>query len=397
MERLKTLFITYAYPPLKFPRSVQISHLVQYLRNTMDVTVVASSPDRNIDHSSLEFTPLDNVIYPSKAFFTCLFDKVGGYRIKKKLFPDVLYLESCDLYHAARKHLDNERYQSFVTFGQPMSVHISGLKLKKVKPDVRWVAHFSDPWVDNPYNTDNRWVQFLNRCYQKKVFQQADKLVFTSPETVDLVMKNCNSAIRNKAVILPHSFNPDLYPEQPPKAPQTLIRYLGNFYGGRQPESLFQALEIIKSGKQGTVPFKVELVGTSVSLMDQIKERKLEDTVTVRSSVGYLESLKLMSESDMLLVIDAPMELSPFFPSKLADYIGANRPLFGITPSGASKRIIEELGFLTADPKNPQEIAQKLLETIRRIQEHKCSVLPKELSTFSIATVGPQMAQILCR
>jgi hypothetical protein len=43
--------------------------------------------------------------------------------------------------------------------------------------------------------------------------------------------------------------------------------------------------------------------------------------------VGYQESLKLMSEADALLVIDAPADQSVFLPSKLIDYIGAGRPI----------------------------------------------------------------------
>ena len=39
----------------------------------------------------------------------------------------------------------------------------------------------------------------------------------------------------------------------------------------------------------------------------------------------------MISNADYLLVIDAPLESSPFFPSKLADYIGAQKPIIGLT------------------------------------------------------------------
>ncbi len=73
-----------------------------------------------------------------------------------------------------------------------------------------------------------------------------------------------------------------------------------------------------------------------------------------------------MKEANLLLVIDAPFEMSPFLPSKLVDYVGANKPIFGITPPGTSQKLIEEMGFLVAPPHNIQDIADKLVQMIEK-------------------------------
>ncbi len=53
-----------------------------------------------------------------------------------------------------------------------------------------------------------------------------------------------------------------------------------------------------------------------------------------------------MKRSDVLLVIDAPIERDNiFFPSKLADYIGAERPIIGISSPGPTDRILKSLGY----------------------------------------------------
>ena len=59
--------------------------------------------------------------------------------------------------------------------------------------------------------------------------------------------------------------------------------------------------------------------------------------------VGYLQSLALAKSADLLLNIDAPAATSVFLPSKLIDYIGAGRPIFGITPAGTAARLIQSL------------------------------------------------------
>jgi hypothetical protein len=59
--------------------------------------------------------------------------------------------------------------------------------------------------------------------------------------------------------------------------------------------------------------------------------------------VGYLDGLRLSASADALLVIDAPSSTpSIFLPSKLVESIGANRPVWGITPPGTSAEVISD-------------------------------------------------------
>jgi hypothetical protein len=91
-----------------------------------------------------------------------------------------------------------------------------------------------------------------------------------------------------------------------------------------------------------------------------IKKTKLDICIEICKSVPYLSSLKEMSESDVLLLIDAPSkESSVFFPSKLVDYIAFGKPIFAITPKkGTSARIVLELGGMVADPASVLEIKE---------------------------------------
>ncbi len=396
MVRLNILFLTYAYPPQKFPRSIQISHLVQHLQQYFNITVVTSEPDKQYDRSLLHFTPLDNVRYASKSKLTKFVENMKGHRIKKALLPDVQYLWHFDLMEKASNIINNSQVDMIVTFGQPMSTHISGLKLKQQYPHLKWIAHFSDPWVDNIFNNYNKWIKEVNRYYQSKVFTHADQLLFTSFETIDLVTKNYPDVIRLKSAYVPHMFNEALYKHPPFCANKKFrIRYLGNFYGNRQPGCLFQALQKLPY-KQRT-QIRLELIGSSTSsLQEMMQDYDLEDIVYIHSSMSYIDSLESMQTADLLLIIDAPTEISPFLPSKLIDYIGANKPIFGITSPGPSQKLIEEMGFLVAHPNDPVDIANKLMLMIQKIQEGEiCSVPPRLRNRYSMTTVGAQMKDII--
>lgn len=387
---MKILFLTYNYPPQKFPRSVQISHLVQELRLRNDITVITSIPESVGDPSLLSFTPLDNVKYAEKSKVTKFLEKTKGDRYKKALLPDPFYPWHRDLTKRTQKIINSEIVNTVVTFGQPMSTHVSGLNLKLKNPHIKWIAHFSDPWVDNIYQDYNVWTRRINLYFQNKVFEKADKLIVTSEETAELVFSKYSSDIRKKVNVLPHSFNPKLYVNKTKKDSKIFtIRYLGNFYGNRKPDYLFEALKLFKNYKY---PLKVELVGASVDSTETLIEAfGLESFVKTRATVEYIESLALMQSSDLLLILDAPAASSPFLPSKLVDYIGAGKPIFGITSEGASKKLIEKLGFLVADPLNPIEIRDKLQIMIEREHDMK----PVIADHFNVKNVAIEFEKIL--
>lgn len=396
MGCLNVLFLTYAYPPQKFPRSVQISHLVQYLRNDFNITVITSEPENEGDFSLLSFTPLDNVVYAEKSSLTKFIERSKGSRIKKEFLPDFQYLWHFDVLKKTQSFINLLQTNTIVTFGQPMSTHIAGLKLKKKYPHIKWLAHFSDPWVDNIFNNYNRWTRLLNKHYQDRVFNVADKLIFTSQETVDLVTRDYPDEVRAKSICIPHIFNQDLYSHQDhSKNEKTTIRYVGNFYGSRQPDSLLKALQQLSHEQRKQL--RIEFIGSSTpSLKEMIQVCGLEDIVFIQPSVSYIDSLKLMCTADILLIINAPTENSPFLPSKLVDYISANKPIFGITPSGTSQKLIEEMGFLVADPRDTLEIADKLMRMTRSCCNDELQGIPSSIrNRYVVSTVGMQMKGIL--
>ncbi len=396
MERLNILFLTYCYPPQKFPRSVQISHLVQYLRKDFKITVVTSEPPREGDTSLLSFTPLDNVVYAKKSPLTKLIERSKGHRLKKAILPDFQYLWHFDLLKKTREIIKNSSPDIIVTFGQPMSTHITGLKLKKQYPHIRWLAHFSDPWVDNSFNDYNSWTKGLNQHYQDSVFKNADQLLFTSTETIDLVTASYPREVRKKTICLPHTFNPDLYISQESTSNKKItLRYIGNFYGKRQPDTFLKALQQLAPEYRSQI--RVEFIGTSTTLLhDLVLTFNLEETVFIYPPVTYKKSFELMHSADILLIIDAPAKISPFLPSKLIDAIGANKILFGITPTGASQKLIEEMGFITAPPLNISEILNKLRQIIDNFSNSSLKKGPSNIrDRYSISTVGEQMKNAL--
>jgi glycosyltransferase involved in cell wall biosynthesis len=260
-----------------------------------------------------------------------------------------------------------------LTFGVPMSDHLLGLRLKP-KLDVPWVAHFSDPWLDNAFHRHNLLSNLINRRLERKVIRAADRLIFTSAETLDLVMRKYPPQWRGKATVLPHSFDPALYPVSSPDARGPVVRYLGNFYGHRSPVPLFRALRTVLLNEPALLKgVRVELVGQMPQRMREHATLRALPAELVRlvDTVPYSRSLQLMSDADLLLVIDGPDDLSVFLPSKLVEYLGSGTPIFGIVPPGTSARLLERVGAQVADPREPAEVAKGLRQALRLVHSRR--------------------------
>lgn len=365
------LAVSFAYPPAASPRAVQVARLLKHLK--VKTTLVCADYD---DKDRIDPTLVREAEAPLARCLRVPFARSAprnlltrvAYRLDLPLVdraPDQFTPWKPAVLSAVERFLSEGDYRPDVlaTFGSPMSDHLIGLALKR-RLGVPWVAHFSDPWVDNPFLPYDRLTRRVNRALERRVLREADRLVFTSDETVELVASRQGRAVAGKARVLEHAFEPELFdPAVARGGSGIVVRYLGDFYGERSPAPLFEALRRLLAAEPSTLAgVRFELVGSKGE--GQLEEAGLatlpDGLVVSRPSVKYLESLRLMRESDGLLVIDAPAELSVFLPSKLIDYVGAARPVFGITPRGTAASLVRRLGGWVADPSDAAAVAETL-------------------------------------
>jgi glycosyltransferase involved in cell wall biosynthesis len=269
--------------------------------------------------------------------------------------------------------LAKEKFDILFSWAQPFSSHLLALYIKK-QTNLPWVAHFSDPLIDNPF-----YYQFLinphrkiNTAIENRIVRSADQIHFVSEETASLARKRYDQKVNEKIYVIPHVYDSDFYPEsQKVKNSEDviLITHIGSFTGKRNPVNFLRALALLKNRSPSLVQqVRVRFVGRVASKYQKlIRKLNLSDVVECIGYVPYLESLRYMVESDHLLLIDAKFEgTSIFFPSKLVDYFGAGRPILAITPSsGSSARLLREAGInVMADPEDIEDIASLLNQHI---------------------------------
>ncbi len=410
----KLLAVSYSYPPKQEPRAIQVSRLLKHLSAS---TVLVC--EGNHDGKSAESSGFGDMESFLKTTLRVPFSMSPGRdllrRFSNRVYlpiwsrtPDHLGPWKKSVLKTIDRFISTEAYQPdvLVTFAFPLIDNIIGLELKR-RFELPWLAHFSDPWVQSPFRIDDRLTRALNARLEHSVIEHADRLVFTSSETAALVMEKYRPALRSKVRIVPHAYEPDLFTNVPNRSNgRLIIRYLGGLYLTRMPKPLFQALEILSLTEPELLSrFRFEIVGDVYGLdVEQMGLSKLpEGLVVFRPRVNYSESLSMMTSASGLMVIDAPVPQnteSVFLPSKLIEYVGADRPIIGITPPGTAAYLISRLGGWVADPGSADQVAEVVRQFLSFVWERRDDLVtgwgrPEVREEFEAKAVAARFQQVL--
>ena len=271
-----------------------------------------------------------------------------GFQTNK--MPDQLVLWAMASAITAALTGDARRAQLLMTISSPLSTHLGGLLLKRRYPKLKWLAFFSDPWTewgDADFGVRLPRERSFNLWLQKKVLENVDAAAFPSKELAEHYLTH-NPCLESKRVeIIPQAYDPDAFPDPQTKSSKEtlLIRYLGNFYGPRNPRIFLAAVERLqKSHPKDSSRLRFELYG---NWSDEAKKSECEDVmkrignVVYRGPVPFARARALMASSDWLMHLGVPTRETYFRPSKLVEYLGAQKPILALCSPGAERSFVE--------------------------------------------------------
>ena len=290
---------------------------------------------------------------------------------------------------------NKEKYDIVMTRSMPPESHMIGLKIKEIKPEIIWIASFGDPIANNPFvlkdmNTLSPYSHKFRRTgirelispkrilknalwkkrtndslepfrreqkLEEDILRQCDYVILNNKYQEAYMLGSYDESIKSKALVLPHSYDSTLYPETTGETKvnkKIRMVYIGHLNDIRTPHLLFEAVNQLKEMKPDLDDrLEIQLYG---NMSDKEKvyllDNELLDVVQIKKPVDYRTSLAIMKESDWLIHIDANLsgvlDENIFFAAKLTDYIGAGKPIFGITMfDGAGADVIRDVNGLT--------------------------------------------------
>ena len=156
-------------------------------------------------------------------------------------------------------------YDVVMTRSMPPESHEIGLRIKEIKPEIKWIASFGDPIANNPfvlnnmkkvspYSLQNRYVRPMGlreiaspkrmlknilwkkrvkkeqepfrreQALEKDVITKCNYIILNNPYQKQYMLDKYDEEIRQKAIILPHSYDASLYEDKANRQTNSKIR-----------------------------------------------------------------------------------------------------------------------------------------------------------------------------
>ncbi len=361
---MKILCLSFRTPPAVRPQAILIGKMVTEWINQGVKPVI-------VTYKGVEKWDIDLPIYQIPKFYVNNFlNRIPPLRmiLRRRYYKKLVGI----IEQIIKKHDINLIF----SFSNPQESNILGAMLKQ-KLGIKFIAYFSDPWSDNPFEIfSSFWSKKRMLNQEKFVVAESDRVVFCNQQTSDLVMKKYPKDWSLKARVVPHCYDLKDYPAIDKKVDQKFVfSYIGVFYKSRDPEVFFKALFRLIDREPGLGgKFKVELIGAVGNYTGYSEEKinqivvsyGLKDNVEIIPPVSYQERLRYMKLSDCLVSIDANIAGSPFLPSKVVDYAGSGSLILGITPEGSpTSDFLNGLGYQVFNYEQINEISAYLEKLIQ--------------------------------
>lgn len=396
----RILIVSYFFPPSSSAEAIQTGRIVKKLgEKGYKIDIVTGNHEETNDSSAIGWNFPNHVnIYPTSklnVFENKYFKRIVHSFPFNHLFSDGHWWWFPFAVKKCSQLLSMNKYDLIYTRSQPFTSNLVGLYIK-TKFKLKWIAHFSDPWIDNPFSPFVPTVPNINTRFEKKVFEKSDSVTVPS-FNMENFFKRKFPLVENKIVTIPHCFDEDIkkvVSVDSSKIENKKIRvvHAGMFYKKyRTPDLFIDALHHINNHIDHELINNLEIIfigSARPESIDKINTYGLEKQFTYYNRVGYMKSLEYMKSADILLLIDTNFKESQknlFFPSKLIDYIGMEKPIIGIgDKNSVSSFILEELHYPFIDISLDKETQfLKIYQALIEISRGNVIVSPERTSAYT--------------
>lgn len=330
----KILIISNFYLPQKHIAVSRITSFAKYFHEFgYDVTVLTKGLEN-------EFISNDgiNIYYVANKSMISKFDtnkkeaKIIHYLkcIYNIIFMNIFFDEEASWRKEAIKKIReiciNQSFDYILSSAPPISPHIIAAEIKQKYPSIKWIADMRDAlWSPNyPNNMKNRMLRKA-----KEILEKSDLLLAVSRPQLIKYREITNKKIDCLEIRNGYDYDTELVRCLIKSKDKFTILYTGNFYGPRNPQNFFRALEMLIK-KKNIENIYVEIIGNNspVNIPQSISKYILE-----QDKMEYMDLIKYMYQRANLLLLISPSNIEEgVYTGKLFDYIGIGKPILGLVP-----------------------------------------------------------------
>jgi len=223
----------------------------------------------------------------------------------------------------------------------PMIGHVVGYWCAKMF-GVPWIANINDPWEFHfvpglAYPKTSALNEAAYLFWLKRTLREADLVTYPCRQLHKFHEKL--SGVSHHAEIVPHIGTRAVSkPARSVTASEFRLVHAGKLGSseitGRSSNALLLALrEFLNAHGEAKEITKLVLVGQKDSATSALVESLgLQNNVEVVGRVSYEESLNYIASASACVLVEADFAEGMFFPSKLADYLAARKPVLALSP-----------------------------------------------------------------
>lgn len=332
----KILYIAPACYPVNGAEAIVNIKLLRTLlqSNEFDVDIVskkykvtnypsASAESYGIESSKLHIVEVDNKVNLKTIWETslCLFK--FGVTMKGAHWAYAAL-------HVVEELVKQTHYDYILTKNAPS--YLLGYYLKK-KYGLKWVASWNDPYPHDkyPYPYGKGW-NYSTMNIQREIsrMRKADIHIFPN-DRIKSWMQHYLAVPETNIRIVPHVLIPQTA-KRPQIQNELRLIHSGSLTAPRNPENLFRALARILS-EDPSIKIKLSILGKmDENSLNLINELHLQESIKFLGNVAYDDSIALLSNYDVAVIVEADCKEGIFLPTKVADFMSVNIPILSLSP-----------------------------------------------------------------
>lgn len=403
---MRLLIVTMGYPPRNSARSLQVQKVAEAIQSAgVDVRVIAGLEKkvaRNqgvLSDGHVVYVPYrclrDGVRFIGRAL-RFLDDEIGSINYRdgwvRRSATEVL------------KQVETFRPDCLLTSSMPFQSHLVGLRVKH-STGLPWIASFSDPW---PYSLCPRpyyrqpvlGLGGMRMAALARVIHACDAVHMPSRHGIDWTAAASGLPMERKGFAIPH-IGLALQPEVAGQQYAGWLAHVGHLSRERASAPVLRGVET--AYRQFPQRFRGLLCVGQVcpEFKEMVHDMGLDHIVRFTGKLAAAEAAAVLISVTASLVIEADMDISPFLPSKFADYALAGKPIIAVTPPRSGIRdYLTRHGGGWAVRHDAEEIAGAITSILVRGDADglaHAGVNGQLAEVFSPTTVGNQYRELVWR
>ena len=302
-----------------------------------------------------------------RRLFLLIFAKKGHF--------DIASFWSNSLVTFAGEYLKNNSINNLIISGPPSSLHLAGALIKSEFPRLRLIQDYRDPWS----NVHDVSMKTLGSIEHRVRILEAELLSLQIADQIVVVTNQMSSELQNifstpseKITVISNGFDSEDYlanefAVSTSRSEKIKVVYMGQF--GLDPQGRLEALGLVADALEllpGVYQDRYELHLYSDIPADYFKNSAspiLRTKIKCHPMVSRSMVYKVINTADICLSINR-REDGYAIPSKLYDYLGANKPILQIAPFGEVSEILKNANqyVINYELENAAEVMKKIVD-----------------------------------